>query len=488
MATATSPPSPGTHHSSISSERMANIMHGDVTPLSLSQTVSATGRRSSSFDTQRRRSRNSKTRVDGTSGPIISLMEVEQPHSRPSLEITRVASAQEGPSASDNKAEGESGVDRKRASPISVGMVAHTPKEHLPPSPPLTPVGSEESLRNSVEVAENSQARVPRDKSGSVDEEVGYEEGKGDLSTWSYHPDGENTDESEAGDDSAFARPSNTVAIPQIDSPVPPTPPPKSPRKDESSAPTRYPSIFPPHVPASYMSGDLSSSSVPHNHRASASSPTRSHPLHNAPSPQPWDLVDPPPDSDDRGGDLGHGVQERQGRLRKTTSKSLLFGSRDVVVKDGKKYRIPRSSYYFGPPPDTSAFGTAPIGHMGVNHPREVVRIERDYSGGELTQFSPAYPLELEGRISPTQFLETINAINESLIEAHSLRWSFLDNTLAMLTLYISRFFVRSHYEKEMQRLCNLITGLNRQLYNPVGLNILWPKNVAFMFLEIEYY
>ena len=29
-----------------------------------------------------------------------------------------------------------------------------------------------------------------------------------------------------------------------------------------------------------------------------------------------------------------------------------------------------------------------------------MVRIERDYSGGELPQFAAIYPLELEGRVS----------------------------------------------------------------------------------------
>lgn len=60
----------------------------------------------------------------------------------------------------------------------------------------------------------------------------------------------------------------------------------------------------------------------------------------------------------------------------------------------------PKSSYYFGPPPEDSAFGTAPVGQIGVHHPREVVRIERDYSGGELPQFAAIYPLEFEGRVS----------------------------------------------------------------------------------------
>lgn len=65
-----------------------------------------------------------------------------------------------------------------------------------------------------------------------------------------------------------------------------------------------------------------------------------------------------------------------------------------------KRMEAPRSSYYFGPPPPDAAFGTEPIGQLGAHLPREVVRIERDYSGGEVVQFTPAYPLEFEGRVS----------------------------------------------------------------------------------------
>lgn len=44
-------------------------------------------------------------------------------------------------------------------------------------------------------------------------------------------------------------------------------------------------------------------------------------------------------------------------------------------------------------------YGTDPQGLVGIHHPREIVRVERDYACGEVPQFSPAYPLELEGRV-----------------------------------------------------------------------------------------
>lgn len=151
-------------------------------------------------------------------------------------------------------------------------------------------------------------------------------------------------------------------------------------------------------------------------------------------------------------------------------------------------YQKPRSSYYVGPPGAHSAFGTPQLGQIGVHDPREIVRVERDYTSGELPQFSPTFPLELEGRITATQFIETINAVNEILISAYSLRHAAFDNTVATMTLYISKLFLRSHYDKEMGRLAQLLDALNAELYNPRGLNILWPRRSAFLFLEIEYY
>ncbi|KIJ33065.1 hypothetical protein M422DRAFT_174116 [Sphaerobolus stellatus SS14] len=148
----------------------------------------------------------------------------------------------------------------------------------------------------------------------------------------------------------------------------------------------------------------------------------------------------------------------------------------------------PKSSYYMGPPAGPTAYFTPPVGQLGVHHPREIVRIERDYDYGELVQFSSAFPLELQGRITPTQFLETINVLNEGLIRAHSLSSAAFYNTLAVLTFWLSPLFIKDRYRREMEKLAYLIDALNAELYNPVGLNILWPRKSAFLFLEIEYY
>ncbi|KAF7310437.1 Erf4 domain-containing protein [Mycena chlorophos] len=192
--------------------------------------------------------------------------------------------------------------------------------------------------------------------------------------------------------------------------------------------------------------------------------------------PQPWDLVDPPPSNN---GGPAHAPTTNGEYYASLSSKKY-----NTLSSARGKTLIPKSSYYFGPPPPGSAYGTPPVGQIGLHHPREILRVERDYTGGELIQFAPIYPLELEGRVTPTQFLESINEINEVLISAHSLRRSFLDNMLAVFTLQLSRIILTSHYDKEMRRLEALIRDLNVEVYNPAGLNILWPRRVAFLFVR----
>ncbi|KAG5654345.1 hypothetical protein H0H81_004299 [Sphagnurus paluster] len=223
--------------------------------------------------------------------------------------------------------------------------------------------------------------------------------------------------------------------------------------------------------------GDLTGENLYSNMEKKASPATsrRASHLHlnlKPPSPQPWELIDPPESND------GHGREGGQDYY------STMGSRKFQALQDGINTRalIPKSSYYFGPPASDSAYGTRPVGRIGVHHPREIIRIERDYTGGELVQFAPIYPLELEGRITPTHFLETINAINELLISAYSLRHSLIDNVLAVFTLQLSRLFVTPHYT--MRLLQQLIETLNVELYNPVGLNILWPRNVAFLYVR----
>ena len=81
---------------------------------------------------------------------------------------------------------------------------------------------------------------------------------------------------------------------------------------------------------------------------------------------------------------------------------SLSVSTHSLERSAGKTRRggVPISSYSFGAPGRDSAFYTPPMGRIGVHHPREIVRVERDYTGGEIVQFASVYPMELEGRVS----------------------------------------------------------------------------------------
>lgn len=68
--------------------------------------------------------------------------------------------------------------------------------------------------------------------------------------------------------------------------------------------------------------------------------------------------------------------------------------------------------------------------------------------------------MELEGRITPTQWLDTVNGINEILISAHSLKHAAVHHILSVITLYISTFLIKSHYDKVswiLEYTCQLI-------------------------------
>lgn len=63
-------------------------------------------------------------------------------------------------------------------------------------------------------------------------------------------------------------------------------------------------------------------------------------------------------------------------------------------------------------------WGTSPVGVIGTHKPREILRIDRDYTGGETCQFSSVWPEELAGRVSLSRSLalESFNLIHWILV------------------------------------------------------------------------
>jgi hypothetical protein len=113
-------------------------------------------------------------------------------------------------------------------------------------------------------------------------------------------------------------------------------------------------------------------------------------------SATPWVGIDPP--VDEVGGSAYYAPTDSRRKPCVLRSFKAFCFLCSCSVR-GSRSLIPRSAYYYGPPPPDSAYGTLPVGQIGHHHPREILRVERDYSGGELTQFATVYPLELEGRV-----------------------------------------------------------------------------------------
>jgi len=114
------------------------------------------------------------------------------------------------------------------------------------------------------------------------------------------------------------------------------------------------------------------------------------------------------------------------------------------------------------------------------------VRIERDYSHGEICQFNVEFPPMLAGRIEKTIFLDTLNLINQQLYDAERISFmNFFDVLISCLSIYTIDFCYKTTYEKKLRKLSNMIAEQNRIIYEPKGLHINDPRENAFLFLEI---
>ncbi|GJJ08873.1 hypothetical protein Clacol_003093 [Clathrus columnatus] len=382
-------------------------------------------------------------------------------------------------------------------------LTINTPPEMLPPSPPLTnnelemdDEGSERNVEENADPDEAQSQMQTTETSDVQDDEDEEDEEEEDGDGVNPQVEADIADGWQAPD----SKLETTPGTPVLHSP------------STTSLPSRVQeSKFSLSMPISSPLALQSSDDVPHSNplsrTTSPASPLSKYNEARSKSPKiklspiEFDLEKGEGDSVDQyiatsgiGNDAKRRVSIEKGASQgseEEAGSSLGVTKTFEVIRPNKRYsspRPPKSSYYIGPPTGPTPFGTAPTGQIGLHHPRDIVRIERDYDHGELVQFSSAYPLEFEGRITPTQFLETINAINERLISAHSLTGAFIFNLLAILTFWISPFFIKSKYEKEMRNLQILVDALNAELYNPQGLNILWPRRNAFLFLEIEYY
>ncbi|ORX77154.1 hypothetical protein BCR32DRAFT_270835 [Anaeromyces robustus] len=114
------------------------------------------------------------------------------------------------------------------------------------------------------------------------------------------------------------------------------------------------------------------------------------------------------------------------------------------------------------------------------------VRIERDYSHGELCQFNVEFPPLLAGRIEKSIFIDTLTLINQLLYDAESISFmNCFDILLSYATMYTLDCCYVTTYEKKLRKLSEMIAEQNRIIYEPKGLHINDPRENAFLFLEI---
>lgn len=118
---------------------------------------------------------------------------------------------------------------------------------------------------------------------------------------------------------------------------------------------------------------------------------------------------------------------------------------------------------------------------------RHVVRIERDYSNGMVVQYLNTFPSQLRGRITIDQFQKSIGILNNLFELADGSSFAhFIDNFLAVVTIYTSQLFLTSQYEKRMKTIREFISSENERLYNPAGLVLKDPGHNGFLNIEIE--
>ncbi|KAI9632918.1 Golgin subfamily A member 7/ERF4 family-domain-containing protein [Dioszegia hungarica] len=157
-------------------------------------------------------------------------------------------------------------------------------------------------------------------------------------------------------------------------------------------------------------------------------------------------------------------------------------------VKGFQPDRVVRSTYSRTAVPGLSYFGQAKTGVVGLHLPKEVIRVERDWSDGEICQFETSFPMELDGRITPMAFQSLIESINTRLTAAYSIRGAAIDNLIAIASWWTSIWWRTSCFERNLQAAEKQIKEANEGVFNPAGLNVLSPRDVALQYLEIEYY
>lgn len=105
-----------------------------------------------------------------------------------------------------------------------------------------------------------------------------------------------------------------------------------------------------------------------------------------------------------------------------------------------------------------------------------------------ICRFETIFPLELEGRIQPSELSSFLNAINTKLAEAYAMTPNITDNLIAVATLWTSLLWKTSHFEKKLREVEKMIGDANKEMFNKAGLNVLSPRDVALQFVSLLFF
>lgn len=105
-----------------------------------------------------------------------------------------------------------------------------------------------------------------------------------------------------------------------------------------------------------------------------------------------------------------------------------------------------------------------------------------------ICRFETIFPLELEGRIQPSELSSFLNAINTKLAEAYAMTPNIIDNLIAIATLWTSLLWKTSHFEKKLREVEKMIGDANKEMFNKAGLNVLSPRDVALQFVSLLFF
>lgn len=128
----------------------------------------------------------------------------------------------------------------------------------------------------------------------------------------------------------------------------------------------------------------------------------------------------------------------------------------------------------------SAAMSTPPQGCMKIF-------LQRDYSKGTCVRFHNRFPPELETRIEPNVFEQTINSINDMYADAEQMSCGrYCEGCLGCITAYLVFLCLETHYEQMMKKITKYIAEQNERVWVPRGLYLTNPVERGLRVIEIS--